>query len=380
MAVAMVFDDHAYALANAQNTYTDITMPASNLTNISHDLTINNVPNLGSTQYFWSHQFAFSGSGVPSAGGAYIGLQGTDSALFSVFDYPSPEASSDCKVSQQGFDGYTGESGTSCILHYIVTQGDTYQLQVTNEGADSQGVNWLGEVTDLTTGVTTDIATINIAASWGNLSSWSVVWTEWFGASPSSCSALPYSNVTFSDFTANNGQYTTPSSTSDTLQTGTGCTGYSQITDNSYNSFTQIMGIDPPITNTIVPYNPPKPPAPAPVTTPSPTKTTTTSPTTTLTSPATTSTSTPTTTPSTTTPAATTPNVATSTADLSITVTNSAGQKLVNAKVVLDNSQTGYTNNQGIVSFSNIAGGNHSITITQPNNKPLQQKITLTRE
>ena len=281
-----------YAEVGAQNTYTNVTMPSSNLTNISEDLTLNNVTSLGTADFFWSHQFGFSGSGTPAAGGAYIGLQGVNKAVFSVFDYPSPEASSDCVVSQDGFDGYTGESGTSCILNYTVTQGHTYRLQVTNEGQDAQGANWLGQVKDLTTGQTTTIATINIAVSWGNLSAGSSAWTEWFGASPSSCSALPYDNITFSNFTANNGQYTSPSSTDDTLQTGTGCTGYSQIVDNSYNSFTQIMGIDPPITNTLVPYNPPAPsppfttpaptkkaPAPTPTVTPTPALTTTPAPT-----------------------------------------------------------------------------------------------------
>lgn len=278
----LIISSPAFAVANAQNTYTYVNMPAGNLTNISEDLTINSVASLGTAPYFWSHQFGFSGSGVPSAGGAYIGLQGINRAVFSVFDYPSTESSSDCVVSQNGFDGYTGESGTSCILSYTVTQGHTYRLQVTNEGQDAQGINWLGQVTDLTTGQTTTIATINIAANWGNLSASSSVWTEWFGASPSSCSALPYDNITFSNFTANNGQYASPSSTSDILQTGTGCSGYSQIVDNSYNSFTQIMGIDPPITNIIVPYNPPSVPVTAPVKktptpTPTPTPTSTTS-------------------------------------------------------------------------------------------------------
>jgi hypothetical protein len=274
----LILNSTAYAVANAQNTYTNVNMPSSNLTDISEDLTINNVTSLGSADFFWSHQFGFSGSEVPTAGGAYIGLQGINRAIFSVFDYASTEASSDCTVSQNGFDGYTGESGTSCILSYTVTQGHTYRLQVANKGQDSQGVNWLGTVTDLTTEQTTDIATINVALGWGNLASGSSVWTEWFGAAPSSCSALPYSNVTFSNFTANNDQYTSPSSTSDSLQTDTGCSGYSQIVDTSNNSFNQIMGIDPPITNTIVPFNPPATPSPI-TTTTAPTSTNTLTPT-----------------------------------------------------------------------------------------------------
>jgi len=291
--LVLILSSPAYAAPNAQNTYTYIYMPSGNLTNVSHEVTINNVPNLGSAGFFWSDSLYFTSA--PSDGSAYFGIQGINRALFSVFDYPSTEASSNCTVQQSGFDGgaYT-YGGTSCIINYTIVQGHTYLLTVTDIGQDSQGTNWQATVEDLETGITTDIATVNIATSWGTLTNTQDAWTEWFGATPSSCATLPYSNVTFSDFTANNGQYTSPSSSSDALQTGTGCTGYSQIVDNNYNSFTQIMGIDPPITNTIVPYSPPSAPVTPPVkkttplnpvaaTTPIATPTIVTAPTTTVT-------------------------------------------------------------------------------------------------
>ncbi len=262
----LILSNPAYAMANVQNTYTNIYMPASNLTDVSHEVTINNVPNLGSADFFWSDNLYFNGA--PSNGTAYFGIQGINRALFSVFDYPSTEASSNCTVQQSGFDGGVyAYGGTSCIINYTITQGHTYLLTVTDVGRDSQGINWQASVEDLTTGITTNIATVNIATSWGTLTSTQDAWTEWFGPVPASCSALPYSNVTFSNFTANNDQYSTPSSHIDTLQTGTGCSGYSQIVDTSNNSFNQIMGINPPITNTIVPYSPPVTPPPITTTT-----------------------------------------------------------------------------------------------------------------
>jgi hypothetical protein len=389
----------SFALAGAQNTYTDIYMPASNLTNISHNLTINNVANLGTADYFWSHQFSFSGSGMPTAGGAYIGLQGINRAIFSVFDYASPEASSDCSVSQNGFDGYTGESGTSCIMSYTVTQGHTYRLQVTDVGQDSQGINWQGEVTDLTTGQTTVIATVNVDASWGDLSSASSVWTEWFGSPPSSCSALPYSDVTFSDFTANNGQYTSPSSTSDSLQTGTGCSGYSQIVDNSYNSFTQIMGINPPITNTIVPYSPPPVATTTVKATPPPISTKTTPPSKVTTStPSSTSTSTPSSGTSSITPSGTsstksstepnsTPTSSSGTTSitstsvneptLNVIVTGINGSPASDVKVTI-NGISVTTDSNGLANFNAIKPGLYSVIIQPKGGKQEKTQVNIT--
>jgi uncharacterized protein DUF3472 len=231
---------HAADIAPA-GTYVYVNMPTGNLTNISHDLTINNVPNLGSATYFWSKQFYFMSG--PSGQGGYIGLQGIDKAVFSIFDYASTEASPICDVVQSGFDGGVyDEPGTSCIIDYPVVQGDSYRLQVTDIGQDSQGINWQGSVENLTTGQTTVIATVNVAASWGDLTGSFIVWTEDFGAAITSCSDLPFSDVTFSNFTADNGQYTMPASHSEQIAQND-CTSYSQITDNNANSFTEEMGI-----------------------------------------------------------------------------------------------------------------------------------------
>jgi len=238
----------AYATVSPAGTYTWIYMPANNLTTISHDVTINNVTNLGNADYFWSHQFYFMGG--PEGEGAYIGIQGINRAVFSIFDYASTEVSPSCNVQQAGFDGYD-ESGTSCIISYPITQGHTYQLQVTNIGQDSQGINWLGTVTDLTTNQTTDIATVNVDSSWGDISDLSVVWTEDFGSAVDSCNEYQYSNVTFSNFEAtdmNDVQYTAPSSNSDNISQNS-CTPSSFVTDNNSNSFTQGMGYNPPSVN-----------------------------------------------------------------------------------------------------------------------------------
>ena len=106
---------------------------------------------------------------------------------------------------------------------------------------------------------------------------------------------------------------------------------------------------------------------------------TSTTPTSTTTTPKTTTTTPKTTPTSTTTTPTTTPKVITpSLPSISITVVNSKGQKIVDAKVVLDNKQISYTNNQGIANFSAVSSGDHSITITRTGSKSTQEKITLT--
>ena len=237
--IRVIIASHAAVSIAPAGTYTFINMPSSNYTNITNDIKINSVSNLGNTPYFWSHQFYFMGG--PTGQGAYFGIQGINRALFSVFDYASPQASSYCSVVKAGFDG-GNEPGTSCIISYKVTQGHTYHLKVSKISSNSLGNNWQATVEDETTGVTTNIATINVASSWGNIASSSIVWTEYFGSSISSCSSLPLSNVTFSKFTAANGKYTAPASHSDSI-TQNACTPNSKIIDNSSNSFTHEMGI-----------------------------------------------------------------------------------------------------------------------------------------
>lgn len=83
-------------------------------------------------------------------------------------------------------------------------------------------------------------------------------------------------------------------------------------------------------------------------------------------------------------PAATTPAAPTtsrtnvvSLGSLAITIYSSSGQKLVNAKVVMDNSITVYTNSSGIAYFSGVKEGSHELTITANGQKPYTTNVTL---
>lgn len=226
-------------------TYSNISMSANDLTSISNDTTINNVPNLGSAAYFWSHQINFVSE--PKDGGAYIGIQGTNKAIFSVFNWPSAKASPTCEVKQSGFDaGAYSFGGTACHIDYTITQGHTYKLAVTKVGQDAQGNDWVGTVTDTTTGSTTGIGTINIPTSWGNISNSSSAWTEYFAANATpvgDCTKIPPSDITFSNFNGTKNGAPVPIGSHTNSITQNKCKDYSSITDINNNSFNQKMGI-----------------------------------------------------------------------------------------------------------------------------------------
>jgi hypothetical protein len=361
--VASVFKSAAHAQTGVAPaaTYVYTTMPSDSLTNVSYELTINDVPNLGNTDYFWSNDVYFAHE--PSGGTAYIGLQGINLAVFSVFNYPSPEASSNCSVQQSGFDsGAYSFGGTACHLSYDVVQGHTYRLAISDVGQDANGINWQGTVEDLTTGRTTVIGEVNIASSWGTITSGQNSWTEYFEANAvpiTSCAALPYSKVTFSNYTANNGQYTVPQSHQDVI-TQNDCTHYSRITDNSSNSFTEEMGIDPPVATTIVSALPPAAPIveTKPTSQPAPAsaqKTVSPAPATTLSS-------------------KTAQNQAVS---ATIKILNSSGAPVRSAQVTLSSTRQATTNSDGIATFSNISPGNYSLQVKAKGYSPIQTNIVV---
>lgn len=231
-----VFISTFAATAPAQP-YTDIYMPGDPHYNIDYNLSIDQVTNLGSVPYFWSRQFNFAQG--PSGTGAYIGLQGINKAVFSVFG-ESSSTSPGCNTVSSGFDGGSGP-GTACLIDYTVQQGHTYRLRVWSISQDDNNKTWGAWVMDTATGQDTQIATISVPLSWGNVGTWSVVWSEYFWPL-TSCSQLPYSKVTFSNFIADAGQWTAPYQHNEHIGQ-TDCTSGTKITDNSDNSFTQETGI-----------------------------------------------------------------------------------------------------------------------------------------
>jgi hypothetical protein len=212
-------------------------------------MSVNNVPNLGSTDYFWANQFGFKNVENETPGdGAYIGLQGINKMVFSVFSWDSPEYTSGCQGYASGFDGNPDQAGTSCVLNYTVTQGDTYVMEIKLTGSDSNGNDWTAEVLNYNTQQLTTIATINIPSSWGLIDGTNgtdTAFSEYF-ASPSQytvCPTTTQSDVTFSDFNEENFLGNTYGNNAASLfvQQNT-CSPYTKSQANSYTAYEQIIG------------------------------------------------------------------------------------------------------------------------------------------
>jgi hypothetical protein len=185
--------------------------------------------------YFYAHQFSLNGGEV-----GYIGIQEGDhgrAAYFSIWGAISATASTGA-ICENGADGAPGKS---CHITYNWVAGHNYRLRVWALSPNT----WGGWVKDLNTGIEKQIATITVPNNWGWLSSNSVVWTEYYAANtpsrrPSSCSAVPYTRVLFSEPTANGGSITRPSSRSPEI--GTGECRNTRVTSLTDRSVHQEMG------------------------------------------------------------------------------------------------------------------------------------------
>jgi hypothetical protein len=233
------------------NTYTYINYPTNLLDEEKWELTPNSIPQ---SQYFWSQQFEFSGScgtGCVGAPGAYVGLQGINKMVFSVFGVASPEQSTGCTTVTNNFDGISGESGTQCLFSYTVTQGDTYLFTLQWVSTDSNGYNWLATVKNVTTSVTTTIGEINTPTSWGILNGTpgangtGPAFSEYFGSQLAACPTTTQTEVSWADFSADeffgSSNPELPSSSADFVQSNS-CQAHSEVVNWGSYVFTHLIG------------------------------------------------------------------------------------------------------------------------------------------
>lgn len=181
--------------------YSDWSWPGSGYYyNADEKLTVNS--HTPGANYFWAHQFAFSGGD-----GGYIGLQdgsypnNTKIALYSIW------AANGASGPNRGT--FSGEgSGYTCRLDpYGWVEGREYRLRVWVTSEDPYG-RWYGAwVQDTATGIDSYIGSIRVPLAWGGIQGWTS-WTEYFGPAVMACSQIPYSQITWKYPTANNGTVT----------------------------------------------------------------------------------------------------------------------------------------------------------------------------
>ncbi len=199
---------------------------------LEHELVIEDVSANGA--YFWSHQFGFLNGdggymGLQNNGNTVSGQYNTKVAVFSIFSAAIDATPGNCKIEYGNFDGGAG-AGTSCRIPYNWTFGHRYKMRtVIGQNSDAAGTWWDGYITDLTSGVETQIGYIKVPKSWSGINS-SIMWTEFFSARAASCETHPYSRVRF--YTPKGNYGTTPLGRSNTLSSVGNCSN-SKITDTA---------------------------------------------------------------------------------------------------------------------------------------------------
>lgn len=185
--------------------------------------------------YFWAHQ-----QGFENGNGFYVGMQTADGGkqkllLFSVWDAIG--------ATTDGTNGgwcqtFGGEGvGYSCRQWYDWVPGRTYKFKV----AKVDTAWWGAWVTDTVTGVQSYIGKVNVPATWGGLTNWSVMWTEDFD-SPAiqTCDDTPYAKAIWGN-PVSNGTILPQSYSQQVSQTD--CLSNTKITNLGNNLFQQEVGL-----------------------------------------------------------------------------------------------------------------------------------------
>jgi peptidoglycan hydrolase-like protein with peptidoglycan-binding domain len=202
-------------------TFSNWNWPSSGFYNMDQRLTV--LGHSATGRYFWSHEFYFERGTT-----GYLGLQNrsapnlTKIALFSIWDANA------ARGPRCGTFGGEGTGYTCRIDPYTWVTGRTYRLRVWAVGRDSGGQWWGAWVQDTVSGVDSYIGSIRVPGAWGNLTNFSVSWTENFGAKPATCAGLPWAKAQFTFPTANNGSVRLASHSHRIDPTGT-CPAYSRI-------------------------------------------------------------------------------------------------------------------------------------------------------
>ena len=199
------------ATVKPTGTYTYWYFPDSNTyTDLSWDVTVNRDPSPGA--YFYSTQFYFrKDDGTRDPSGGYFGIQTKGSnptgkiAVFSIWDAVD---SSGPEISIP----FGGEGvGRSVRISYPWIEGRTYHLRVAPMGTD--GAWWGAWIKDSVTGAESSVGQIKIAAPHTKLYGQAISFTENYVVTATTCSALEFSDASFTSMAMNSGGVTTSSRT-----------------------------------------------------------------------------------------------------------------------------------------------------------------------
>jgi hypothetical protein len=165
------------------------------------NMTILSDPGPTST-YYWSHFFVFANSDSSWSRAGYTGLQTVGNGKKAIFSIWNGLA-----ASGQTCQPFSGEGvGYQCFIDYDFAVGHTYRLRIWQLASDSTGVWWGGFVSDTATNAETVIGYIKTPSDSGLIKT-SFLFDEYF-TNVSSCAAMPYAKVEYSNLTGNLGAVT----------------------------------------------------------------------------------------------------------------------------------------------------------------------------
>ena len=172
-------------MSTPTGTYTDVTWPSGTYTQFEWSFIPHTSPLTDG--FFWSHQF-----GLDAGGGGYVGMQTRGSGLPGkcvVFSMAGRRISADgdpevyedvITATGTGIvtNDFDGGHGYSTRMTYNWVAGRTYRYKLARGGSDSEGRWWVAYITDTVTNTTTQIGSIKVPLTWGNLNPFSIFWTE----------------------------------------------------------------------------------------------------------------------------------------------------------------------------------------------------------
>lgn len=147
------------------------------------------------TTYFWAHQFQ-----LEWGQGGYVGLQTKGNradgslgkmAIFSLWDATGAEGPGVVRFGGEG-------EGWSARLPLLWRAGHRYRMRIEAGEDTAEGRWWAATVADLDEGEDHGIGRLRAAPGWQRLSSWSVMWTEYYGPPLRTCRDLAPVRATFS--------------------------------------------------------------------------------------------------------------------------------------------------------------------------------------
>ncbi|HEX3424801.1 MAG TPA: DUF4232 domain-containing protein [Acidimicrobiales bacterium] len=191
------------ASVTPQGPYADLYWLPGTYTSLSIALDVDHDPAAGAGQappaYFWGTQFVpIKGCSCANGDVAYIGLQTDHIGKRVIFSWWSAESATSTNPAAVIYH-FDGEGfGYGIQVPYAFVQGTTYEIRLTRALLGPHNSFWQAEIEDTSSGLLTEVGTIEVPDSWGSsLGEDTTSFTEFYGPRVASCADLPLGEAQF---------------------------------------------------------------------------------------------------------------------------------------------------------------------------------------